>query len=845
MLGTLTRLRFRWVACQIDALKDCLDYPRLQKALNTLPKTLDETYSRILDRIPREHSVQAATILNLLIWSDYRFTIEELVDAIATDLDEDPAFDPKNRMPVPRDVLKLCSGLVAVFQVKGLRPGKQRVQLAHFSVKEYLVSNHVSGAFKSLNSETVANSHLAKLCLGYLIGVSQLTSLKPYEKEVRGEFPFWLKHSLEIDKEFPFANYSANYWMDHARDVENGDESLCEMASNFFLEEREAFSLFKSILRPEAHMPPDANPLFYAARCGSKRIAENLLDRSADVSADSAETLYMAMSCGHDMVAQLLLDRGVFVITEYHWVFQVAMRHCHDTTIQSLLDRCADRDTAYREALIIASSNGRDTTVQLLLDRGADVNAVGDEALHEALIGGHDTTVQLLLNSGADVNAGDGEALDAAASCGRDTTVQILLDRGADVNAGDGMALRMASQRGDDLIVQLLLNSGAEINAGGGQALHEASTYGRDTTIQLLLDYGADVNAGGGQALHGASTYGRDTTIQLLLDYGADVNAGDGQALRVASRGGYDLTVQLLIERGADVNAHWGPTSTALHEVMSSCYRKLVEELREGFSRAAALELADVQRFFKIARSLVDNGAEINNPGGKWLNTLRTDGWSVHVVQQILERNAFLSIDHLLSAMLDTDPQAEAIVSVMLPYITPEIAATTENYFPRWNLLHHAAIFGSEIVTRRCLDLKAEVDARDYKERTALHFAASYGHLSVVKMLVSAGASIEAADMDGWTPLVSTQIPYEIYALPKGRKRRADPEVIQYLSQLSQEGSVESSATQTDTKKRKRSLDDTGDNDNKRLADVKQESPESSLSPQQEPKKSHRRYHIS
>jgi hypothetical protein len=70
------------------------------------------------------------------------------VDAIATNLDGDPAFVPKNRMPIPRDVLKLCSSLVAVSRYEYGDYSVERVRLAHFSVKEYLVSDRVSDALK-------------------------------------------------------------------------------------------------------------------------------------------------------------------------------------------------------------------------------------------------------------------------------------------------------------------------------------------------------------------------------------------------------------------------------------------------------------------------------------------------------------------------------------------------------------------------------------------------------------------------------------------------------------------------------------------------------------------------
>lgn len=141
--------RFRWAACQIDALKNCLDYPRLQRALQSLPRTLDDTYTRIMENIPAEHAEQAATILHILVRTDDNLTTAELVDAIAINMAGDPGFNPRNRMPVPHEVLKLCSSLVAVSKDDLC----DWVHLAHFSVREYLVSDKVSEKFKSLVNE--------------------------------------------------------------------------------------------------------------------------------------------------------------------------------------------------------------------------------------------------------------------------------------------------------------------------------------------------------------------------------------------------------------------------------------------------------------------------------------------------------------------------------------------------------------------------------------------------------------------------------------------------------------------------------------------------------------------
>ncbi|KAK1725319.1 nucleoside phosphorylase domain-containing protein, partial [Colletotrichum acutatum] len=60
---------FRWVSCQLVTLKDCCDGEQLQETLASLPKTLDETYARILDKIPGPRKQKAWRLLQFLLYS--------------------------------------------------------------------------------------------------------------------------------------------------------------------------------------------------------------------------------------------------------------------------------------------------------------------------------------------------------------------------------------------------------------------------------------------------------------------------------------------------------------------------------------------------------------------------------------------------------------------------------------------------------------------------------------------------------------------------------------------------------------------------------------------------------
>jgi ankyrin repeat protein len=726
------------------------------------------------------------------------------VDAVAVNLNEDPAFDPKNRMPVPRDILKLCSSLIAVSETQ---PGQDSVQLAHFSVKEYLVSRHVSMVFKSLLDEPVAKSYLARLCLRYLVGVSRIILEDPQVSANTGQ---------AVRRVFPLAQYSACKWMRLAREADSEDEGLFNTVINFFTNEHQAFRLFREI--QIVSLPHDTTALCYAVVYCLERIIISLLDCGADINVDEGETLEAAAARGSTKIIQLLLDRGADVHAGDSKALLKASSLGNAKAVELLLDHGADVNARDGLALIEAVYNGRDTTVQLLLSRGADMNARSGQVLSIASRHGRDNIVQLLLDEGVERNAGGGQALFDVSNSNRDTTMQLLLDGtvnegaetnkelsaalrhdynstvqldgGANVNARNGEALRVASQEGHASTVQLLIDRGADVNAGNGDALRAAS--GREAILRLLLDNGADINADDGGALRNAARSGNARTVRLLLDLGADVNVGDGGALRAALGRGEETVVQLLLDRGANPNAYSHSRGTALQEAMRRYYRVFVEHLKMSGSRTTALDTHRTKQYTKTLRLLLEKGADRNVLGGEWFETLAEDDWSVETVKGILERDHFLSVDHILSALLDTDPRAEAIVSVMLPYITPKIAARKQNWLQR-RLPHYAAICGSVTVAQRCLDLGVDVNAQDREGRTALHYAAYHGCLIIAKMLVQAGSDTEILDEYCRKPLAYAQedIPMHVSRHMNSRRSRSPQTDIQGVIKYLSDGTLE------------------------------------------------------
>jgi hypothetical protein len=94
---------------------------------------------------------------------------------IAVEIDDDPRFDPENRLPEPRDILTICSSLVTtatstVERRDGDTYEIEELRLAHFSVKEYLISDCIrTGPASRYTIEDFAEECIAQTCLIYLL----------------------------------------------------------------------------------------------------------------------------------------------------------------------------------------------------------------------------------------------------------------------------------------------------------------------------------------------------------------------------------------------------------------------------------------------------------------------------------------------------------------------------------------------------------------------------------------------------------------------------------------------------------------------------------------------------
>ena len=417
--------------CQLDNLRKCIKRSKLQETLRNLPKTLDATYERILCSIDQDYEEDVLKILRWLCFTIRPITLDEMVEVLATDISGYPCFRPEERLPRPSDVLMMCSTLVIITNPRtgDMQPqiaGNGELRLAHFSVKEYLISGRGkdSAIEQYILTKDSAYLSIIKTCLGYLFHFDdQDLSL----------------NELGI---FLLSEYAVTIWTIHYENLsDEARDGLDDLFYGFMRSDNECF----------------VNCL----RMNQRYFPWNIeLDNAQ--TAEKASPLHYALLHGKKIIRKILAgDVNVNVYGGY-----------------------------YGYALQAACIKSDIEIVQLLLEKGADINAHGGEygtALQAASYFEDREMIELLLNRGADVNAQGGEYGTAlqAASCSEDKEmVELLLKRGADVNAQGGKygnALQAACIRdGDEEMVQLLLERGANVNAQGGfhgNALQAAMPY--------------------------------------------------------------------------------------------------------------------------------------------------------------------------------------------------------------------------------------------------------------------------------------------------------------------------------------------------------------------------------
>ncbi|CAD0085349.1 unnamed protein product [Aureobasidium mustum] len=717
----------------------------------------------MLQSIPDEQKDDTIRLLQLLIYSDEPLDLEEAVDALAVDLTAEPYFEPEYRTPVPTEIIISCTSLVMIERVDILSPDNYRqvLQLAHFSVQQYLKSDQVDPGWKHFLSETHAKASNARLCLAYCFDLDR------YGIEDDG-----LDYDDEYLKQRPFTNTAARIWTQYAVQVKAQDNKLLALIKDFlFSDKRERARLnWLRMKDSEDQLIPNREwytewfraspeklvPLTIASACGLYHSVESLLLCNTDPNVFCpvwGSALYAASYGGHEDIVRLLLYHGARpnmragrvelsiaisspISTKRLEIFQALLQYVVDVNV------C---DEVVGLPLVQAAAHGDRRIVDTLLQKGAQVEAIDNQerkALQAAAVYGDDEIVRKLLEHNADVNSSgkpNGSALISACYWGHEQVVRTLLKNGANISNQSGQyhyktALDAACHLGQEVIFRLLIKHVGEnslhFDEGSlDKCLISACNGGHDKIVKLLLEHEVNVNVphiSFGSPLLTASEYGHEEVVRLLLDHGADVhqawqsrNRSNVRALYLACKEGHEGLVELLLDHGADVNAQGGDLDTALMLVCDRSYERLVELLlarganinQVGEAYGTALILACMQRRESVVKILLAHEAD--------LDQAEVSSRSFH--------NASVSRTPLLH-----------IIAMAKP-------------------LRDGRLSGSQAAWLRILEklvaAGADVNKADDQGQTPLHYAAVSGSPNLTTTLIEAGALLDQVDGDGQTPL--------------------------------------------------------------------------------------------
>lgn len=362
-----------------------------------------------------------------------------------------------------------------------------------------------------------------------------------------------------------------------------------------------------------------------------------------------------------------------------------------------------------------------------------------------AVLGDVDAVREALRRDPASVLAVDGERgwppllyacysrwhrFDPSRGAGMVEVVRVLIDAGADANTNDGgrpqfrSALRGAVETGKPEVAELLLEAGAHPDLG--QPIVEAVAHGDHRSLRSLLSHGARV--AGTWALGAAAFHDDALAMRLLLDTlaarGQDAARAASEQLPEAAGSASLALVDVLLDAGADPQSADEDGVSAMRMATRSGRDENAALLAV---RGATDDATDVDRFIGACLRADRDGA------------LRLRAEYPDLPSQLTDR------DH--AAILQAATRRTEALALMLELGFGHDARDDSGEAP----LHAAAYHGNADAVRLLLAAGAEVDARDGRfDATPLAFATvgsgeQYGEpgdwTTTVTLLLEAGAS--------------------------------------------------------------------------------------------------------
>jgi ankyrin repeat protein len=489
-LTNISLFRFMWVQFQIVAICKERTQGDIYKAIGSLPKDLDATYSRIIHGLKSQGesiSTVAEKVLKWIYFAVKPSSPDTIIQSLAVKPNE-AVPDLKPLEWTLKKVLAACQNLVIFDETLKI------LRFAHFSVQEYLQRQPEF-------SEETGHAYMADICL----------TLLTYDSEgINGcQLP-------ELER------YAVKYWGSHARLSGLSTVDRCmELLNNPTVyrawchraapEDEE----LRATLSNGGPPTPTPTPFWVACYYGLPHVLERLDQSQVNAENLGGKTPLIAASWQqHEVIVRMLLDiDGVDVNkanrrgSPMSWV----ARNGNQDILKMLLAvdgvNVNKSDQYGMTPLSLATQHGHEKIVATLLavDRVNvnKANPTNETPLSWAAHRGHKKIVAMLLAvDGVDVNA--------------------------ETTAGETPLIRAVYPGYEKIVAMLLAADGVNVNAKsktGRTPLWVAANTGREKILTMLLAVdGVNVNAkneDGHTALSRALTNGYQEIARLLRAAGA------------------------------------------------------------------------------------------------------------------------------------------------------------------------------------------------------------------------------------------------------------------------------------------------------------------------------------
>lgn len=475
-------------------------------------------------------------------------------------------------------------------------------------------------------------------------------------------------------------------------------------------------------------------PLAEAARKGNQRIVEVLLKHGAKVNepGEEGETAVMlAAGAGRLAILKRLVEAKAD-LQQLDSGGQDALNYAVNAEQLEMMEYLLPQYPKQRQEKIQRQAHHwqnkgkkRESEVVARLQTARDQPKTAKaktESLFRAHESGDHKKFLQLLATGADPNETNDEGTTILASVASFSTVYTLLkpllEAGADPNRGDVFRpLKFAAGHGLEPVGSLL-KAKAEVNwadPDGGTALMSAAAAGDDDVVHLLLKAGANPNAEDKDG-HTAYWYAREcnnpSTAKLLAKVTLDTDDAERpwrknkegksreQCFLDAARGGDGEFVARLLAGGVPVDVSESDGDTALHHAAEND------------------DVAMIEILLKAKAPLEAEGS------GDWTPLVAAANFGkIPAVRRLLQAGA----------------NVHACKDTILCYACER--------------------GGSKELVEILLAADATVNVvGGFRQAPPLLVATEHDQLEVVRLLLAAGANVQAKDPNGWTPFLNAAL---------------------------------------------------------------------------------------